>query len=137
MRGRFGSQAHFILLGIEVGVANHGVVDMYDAGVRAAEQLDPWLDEFVKEVHILQSPTLDGDVKATRFGQVSFVDADDPETIVSPQARFGGEHVVVVAGHLARVDNLWVVLAEDDGKVRLLPKYGVPATSAQEVGGKQ
>ncbi len=82
--GRFGSQAHFVLLGIEVGVANHGVVDMYDAGVCAAEQLDPRLDEFVKEVHVLQSPTLDGDVKATRFGQVSFVDADDPETVVSP-----------------------------------------------------
>ncbi len=71
-------------LGSRLGSQTHGVVDMYDAGVCAAEQLDPGLDEFVKEVHVLQSPTLDGDVKATRFGQVSFVDADDPETVVSP-----------------------------------------------------
>lgn len=112
-------------------------MDVNDTVVRAPEQLNPGLDELVEQVHVLQSPTLDGDVEATRSDQVSFVYADDAETVVSPQARFGREHVVVVAGDLARVDNLGVVLAEDDGKVRLLPEHGVSPTPAQEVGSEQ
>ncbi|TNN75323.1 hypothetical protein EYF80_014370 [Liparis tanakae] len=131
------SSSALLRRGTLVGVTYDGVVNVHYPRVCASEQLNPRLDEFIKKVHVLQTPPLYGGIEASGSNQVPLVDADDPEAVVPPQARLGGEDVVVVAGDLPSVHHLGVVLAEDDGEVGLLPQGRVGPTTLEELAGEK
>ena len=65
VRGRLGADAHDVLIGREMRVADDLVIHMDDSRIRGAENRQIRLHEFPVQIHILFTPPLDRSVETT------------------------------------------------------------------------
>lgn len=129
-------QAHFVLFGIQIGVTEDRVVDMDYSYLLASECLQACLDNLVEEVHILQPPALDGNIKATHSDKISLINTSNAKPIVSPEASFLSKGKMVVTGNFPAINNLWIILVKDEWEIYLLAQNCICSTPLQEFGSK-